>query len=178
MENMSARGSFPATCDRRKTSSKVVESRIPAVASLTSFISRRTPQVLSSLQSLHLSYDVLLTHGRGASGPSNIRKTCPTEMRAGAALSVYPPPFPFLLRKTPWFFSSSRISSRNRRGIFSRAAISEISNRPFPYSRLKANIAFRAYLVLCDSIRQSLAKSDTESLLTGCLLLRNPDREV
>lgn len=48
--------------------------------------------------------------------------------------------------------SSSRISSRNRCGIFSRTAISEISTGPLPYSWLRTSSALRAHLDFCESM--------------------------
>ena len=54
---------------RALTSARVVWSRIRAVASRTSFIARRTPQVGSSTHSTHFMYAVSLTHGHRRQRP-------------------------------------------------------------------------------------------------------------
>src|SRR5216684_4440538 len=146
--------SLPVTTasTRLSMSASEVESIILAVASRTSFITIRIPQLRSSRHSRHRMYAVLLTQGSGAIGPSSMRIMCPTLTRRGSRLRKYPPPLPFLLCRIPWFFSSSRISSRNLRGIPSRCATSEISTGPWPYSLAKTIKALSAYLDFFDSI--------------------------
>src|SRR6266436_2088502 len=150
--------SFPVTTasTRLSISASEVESIILAVASRTSFITIRMPQLRSSRHSRHRMYAVRLTQGSGAIGPSSMRIMCPTLIRRGSRLRKYPPPLPFLLCRIPWFLSSSRINSRNLRGIPSRCATSEISTGPWPYSLAKTIRALRAYLDFFESITGKL----------------------
>src|SRR5436190_10369274 len=70
---------------------------------------------------------------------------------AGFFTKKYPSPFPFLLSSTPINFNSSKIFSRNLRGIFFFLAISEISTGPSWYFSVRYDNAFNAYCERLDS---------------------------
>jgi hypothetical protein len=144
-----------AACARLSTSSNVVESRMAAVASRTSFIRIRIPHVFSSMHSSHLRYAVLgagqrsqgsFEHTQHVSNRCVIRRFA-EEIAAALPLSA---------QQHTMILSSSRISSRNRCGIFSRTAISEISTGPLRNSWLRTSSALRAYLDFCESIFSSI----------------------
>src|SRR3954452_21892786 len=71
-------------------------------------------------------------------------------MARGSRARRYPPPFPFRLCRTPWFRSSSRISSRNFGGICCSRARSAIRTGVSGPGSAKAIRALRAYLVFRD----------------------------
>jgi hypothetical protein len=62
-----------------------------------------------------------------AMGPSMILMILASGTSFGGILKKYPPPLPFLLSSTPSFFSSSKMFSRNLRGILLFFEISAIS---------------------------------------------------
>jgi hypothetical protein len=64
--------------------------------------------------------------------------------------------FPFAALQNTVLRNSSRINSRNLRGIHSRWAMSEISTGPCPNSRASAIEAFNAYLDFWDNILTEL----------------------
>ncbi len=73
----------PTWTDRSRrdcSAASVVLSRMAAMASRTSFITRCVGQLSSEGHSSHRAYAFSLTQGTGARGPSMSRMICPTEI--------------------------------------------------------------------------------------------------
>src|SRR5580700_2809485 len=85
-------------------------------------------------------------------GPSSRRITVARGTSFGFLAKKYPPPLPFLLSRILAFFNSSRIFSRNFRGIFFFFAISAMSTGSSFSCSARYISAWKAYWVFLESI--------------------------
>jgi len=128
-------------------------SRTSAMASRALRNIGHSGQVSISGQSAQAPKCILLAHGANASGPSAIRMMALAAIFSGIRASRYPPYRPKRFLRMPWSLNSTRMASRNLRGISSANAISDVSvHAPAPYHRTRSTQARSAYFARLDSI--------------------------